>query len=86
MSQHKGQLTVAFVSTAQQTNKSRFTLVGVQKYALDVASWHFSEVLRCPFHNRYRGKSGSDTDIIKLSRRPISDIAVADPDRIACSA
>jgi hypothetical protein len=37
MSQHKGQLTVAFVSTAQQTNKSRFTLVGVQKYALDVA-------------------------------------------------
>jgi len=35
MSQHKGQLTVAFVSTAQQTNKSRFTLVGVQKYALD---------------------------------------------------
>jgi hypothetical protein len=44
MSQHKGQLTVAFVSTAQQTNKSRFTLVGVQKYALDVASWHFGDL------------------------------------------
>ena len=40
MSQHKGQLTVASLSTAQQTNKSRFTLVGVQKYALDVASWY----------------------------------------------
>ena len=44
MSQHKGQLTVAFASTAQQTNKSRFTLVGVQKYALDVASWHFGDL------------------------------------------
>ena len=59
MSQHKGQLTVASVSTAQQTNKSRFTLVGVQKYALDVASWHFSEVVVPMRDVRSWGKTGS---------------------------
>jgi len=26
-------------------------------------------VLRCPLYGRYRGKSGSETDIVKLSRR-----------------
>jgi len=31
-------------------------------------SWHKCEVLRCPLYSRYRGKSGSDTDIVKLSR------------------
>src|SRR6266481_765308 len=35
----------------------------------DFVLWHFSEVLRCPLYGRYRGKSGSETDIVKLSRR-----------------
>jgi hypothetical protein len=30
--------------------------------------WHFSEVLRCPLYGGYRGKSRSDTDIVKLLR------------------
>jgi hypothetical protein len=34
--------------------------------------WHFSEVLRCPLYGRYRGKSGSETDIVKLSRRTLN--------------
>jgi hypothetical protein len=34
----------------------------------DVRFWHESEVPRRPLYRRYRGKSGSDTDIVKPTR------------------
>ena len=33
-----------------------------------------SEVLRCPLYGRYRGKSGSDPDIVKLLRMTLTDL------------
>jgi len=38
----------------------------------DFVPWHFSQVLRCPLYSRYRGKNGSDTDIVQtVAKYPI---------------
>jgi hypothetical protein len=33
-----------------------------------VHTWHKCEMPRCPLYRRYRGQSGSDSDIVKLTR------------------
>jgi hypothetical protein len=38
--------------------------------ACDVAYWHETDLTRCLLFGRYRGISGSNTDIVKLSRMP----------------
>jgi hypothetical protein len=56
---HRGK---ADLATAR-ARRCRRDFIKACSRAFDDCSWHFSEVLRCPLYSRYRGKSGSDSDI-----------------------